>query len=135
MGTDTGQIVKSGSMVRAVPEVKWSADAVMKITGTPMRPSPNIDGDIWIEETPNPHERLETDVELVPRPMDAEDLEKKDRAVQRIRITKNDLLRYGYTEGCPKCQDLEAGKKFSAITKYADTGCMQSFRPTTTPNG
>ena len=109
VGTEGGAVVKSRSMCRVVAEARWSADHVFKVAGTPMRPNPLVEGDAqdaWIEETTNPHESGDLDVELVSRPaQDSDDLKK--RAAQRIRITKNDLLNYGYTSKCPKCEDLK----------------------------
>ena len=96
-------------MCRVVTEYRWNADLVLKVAGTPMKPCPTMDGDegdAWVEDTANPHEPAELDVELVARPAsEAEDI--KQRAVQRIRITKNDLMRYGYSANCPKCADVK----------------------------
>ena len=110
VGAEGGTIIRSRSMCRVVHEHRWSADPILKIAGTPMKPNPSSDGpadDVWIEETVNPHEPADLDVELVVRPAKAgEELRKK--TANRIRITKNDLLRYGYTHDCPKCIDIQA---------------------------
>ena len=93
IGAESGAVVRSRSMVRVVPESRWSAASMLKIAGTPMKPNPksdNSEGDAWIEETMNPHEPTDHDVELVARPA-ALDEEMKQRAAQRLRITKNDL--------------------------------------------
>ena len=90
-----------------------------------MRPNPRsveFDGDALAEETLSPHEPADHDVELVARPANLSD-EMKRRAVQRIRITKNDLMRYGYSDDCPKCQDLRknqifTGKHHSEMCRY-----------------
>ena len=88
-----------------------------------MRPNPSVEGDAqdaWIEETSNPHESGDLDMELVSRPVgDADDLKK--RAAQRIRITKNDLLNYGYTDKCPKCMDLKNNEHFTM--KHHNEAC------------
>ena len=73
IGTSTGAVVKSRSMVRVVEEVRWSADLVLRIVGTPMRPVPGQaveQDDAWVEAVPNPHEFLDHDVELVSAPPD-----------------------------------------------------------------
>ena len=96
-------------MCRIVTEYRWNADLVLKVAGTPMKPNPILDGDegdAWVEGTANPHEPVDLDVELVARPA-SEAEEVKQRAVQRIRITKNDLMRYGYSANCPKCADMQ----------------------------
>ena len=83
----------------------------MGVTGNPMRPTPNSDGQLdaeWIEETANPHERDALDLELVQRQRPLEH-EGTLKALQRMKITRNDLLRYGYSEGCPKCADMRNG--------------------------
>ena len=115
VGTEGGAVVRSRSMCRVVVEARWSADHVLKVVGTPMRPNPSVEGDAqdtWIEETTNPHESGDLDMELVSRPIGDED-DLKKRAAQRIRITKNDLLNYGYTDKCPKCMDLKNNKHFT----------------------
>ena len=101
-------------MCRVVIESRWSADLVLKITGTPMRPNPTVEddsGDAWVEESATPHEAADLDVELVSKPAgNAED--RRQRAQQSLRIKKNDLLRYGYTEDSPKCEDIKHNKNF-----------------------
>ena len=102
-------------MCRVVHEHRWSADLLLEVAGTPMKPNPGFDGpadDVWIEETVNPHEPADLDVELVARPAEAGQ-ELRTKAANRIRITENDLLRYGYTHDCPKCIDIPANKHFT----------------------
>ena len=102
-------------MVRVVEETRWSADLVLGIVGTPMKPVPGQEAthdDTWIEATKNPQKMLDMDlgVEAPPTPHDA-DL--RARAIQRIRLTKNDFKNYGYTDDCPKCIEMKAGNPFS----------------------
>ena len=99
-------------MCRVVHEHRWSADPILEVAGTPTKPNPNSHGptdDVWIEETVNQHEHADLGVELVARPAGAgEELGKK--AANRIRITKNDLLRCGYTHDCPECIRIQANQ-------------------------
>ena len=71
VGSESSAVVRSRSMVRVVVESRWSAAAVLGVTGTPMTPNPKsveVDGDAWVEETLNPREPADHDVELVSRP-------------------------------------------------------------------
>ena len=115
VGAGGGTVIRSRSMCRVVHEHRWSADLILKVAGTPMKPNPSSDepaDDVWIEETVNPHEPADLDVELVALPAEAgQELRKK--AANRIRITKNNLLRYGHIHDCPKCIDLHANKNFT----------------------
>lgn len=43
--------------------------------------------------------------------VDKQDREFADKAQRRIRITKADLVKYGYTPGCPRCAALQGGAK------------------------
>ena len=115
VATDSGSVIRSRSMCRVVHEHRWSADLILGVAGTPMKPNPNSDGpadDVWLEETAYPHELADLDVELVARPAGA-DQELRKKAASRIRITKNDLLRYGFTHDCPKCNDVQANNNFT----------------------
>ena len=46
--------------------------------------------------------------------------EASDKIRRRIRITKADLVKYGYTDGCPRCSDLRGGAKDSTHNHTED---------------
>ena len=81
-----------------------------------MKPVPGQDpthDDAWVETTENPQEMIDMDF-TVTAPDTPKDADLKERAIQRIRLTKNDFKNYGYTGDCPKCIEMKAGSRFSA---------------------
>ena len=115
-------------MVRLVEEARRSAESVFKITGNPMPPCPNVDGQHdaeWIEETVNPHDHVDLDLETAEALQSTTHADAKARAMQRIRITRNDMLRYGYSDGCPKCMDVKGGNLLS--TRLHTDACRFRF--------
>ena len=115
MGTDSGNVLKRRSMVRVVAEARWSPGALLKAVGTPMRPTPQSDGQqdaAWVEEAANTNDHSEIDLENVDRPA-AETKKQRMNVTKRLKITRNDLLWYGFTLDCPKCNDVQAGKFLS----------------------
>ena len=69
---------------------------------------PITDGELGgdeIEADERPHETREVVVE------DADDVPRHSTQVpRRVRITKIDLARHGFTPGCPRCAELELGR-------------------------
>ena len=117
IGISTGNVVKSRSICRVVNESRWASALVLGITGTPMKPNPSSDGQQdaeWIEDSAKPHENVELDVEMQATPSE-EVQEAKERAKARLRISKRDLDKYGYTPGCPKCRAMQLGRPLSGL--------------------
>ena len=126
-------------MVRVVEETRWSADLVLGVIGTPMKPVPGQDpthDDAWVEATENPQEMIDMDVGVT-APETPKDADLKTRAIQRIRLTKNDFKNYGYTDECPKCVEMKAGNHFQydIIQRCADTAFTPSSRNTMIQSG
>ena len=109
--------MKSRSITRVVEGSKWDIASVMKILGTPMRLCPNSVGNqdhSWIDAENDPHAHA-IDLDIAAK--SDEDGVISDPAVSRAelrtRITKRDLDKYGFTEKCPRCIDLQNGKPLS----------------------
>ena len=71
------------------------------------RPQNPSETDTFIEEGFEPHANLDTGVESKPRPIEprqAKILEKQ------LRITLQDLEQFGFSERCPRCNDLSHGR-------------------------
>ena len=79
----------------------------------------NADVEPDLEAFDNPHENIDNaqrdkqDTEIDDSRMDDSARIGGDTGVQimdrQIRITKEDLIHYGFTPDCPRCIDLEAG--------------------------
>ena len=117
IGIASGNVVKTRSICRVVQESRWVSNLVLGITGTPMKPNPISDGQQdaeWVEESAKPHEHVELDVEM--QAGRREDVQQaKEKANVRLKITKNDLDKYGFTPGCRKCKAIQDGRQLSGL--------------------
>ena len=102
IGTPEG-VLKSYAIERKPLEDRWSKDAVEAIVGTPWRPQPSS-GDTSAPRVLPP---LPADQQLrnQPRPKEPE-----VRAPLRPRISKHNLTRWGFTEGCLRCRQMRQGE-------------------------
>ena len=116
VGTRSGNVVRSRSICRVVEENKWSREALFRVTGSPARPCPNPNGaqdHAWIESEMDPHAAA-VDVEVEQKnagdgAIQADGVE-DNRNAPRVRITQRDLNRYGYSNNCPRCRELQRGR-------------------------
>ena len=101
-----GEVIKTRAVVRVVEASRWSSTAVLGVIGIPsnLRPGQSIDGDEYIEEMIDPHENADKPV----GPHDLPD-SKLPSLPKQQRITVRDLEKYGFSERCPRCSDLQAG--------------------------
>ena len=116
IGLPNGDVCRARSVARLIPSNGWKKEAVLAIRGTPARPVLKGEDDAVIESVSNPH--LHLDAELQARlegegehqqPTDLPVCLQPDRKLPSLRITKPDLLRYGYTGGCPRCLNTKVG--------------------------
>ena len=113
VGVRNGNARKTRSVCRVVAEERWSRDAIQRVLATPSELRPVDDNEVGaddIEISENPHDYSARDADA-PEPATADAPDDVDAEVfKRIRITKADCIKYGYTGGCPRCADLEFGK-------------------------
>ena len=109
VGAWNGDVIKARGLTRVVEGSRWSKDAVNRITGTPAKRNPSGNREYEaVEESLEPHAIPEDDqAARLDDPQVQEDVSK------RVRITQADLTKYGYSEGCPRCNDLQAGHRKS----------------------
>ena len=108
-----GDVIKSRTIVRVVEGSRWNTNAVLGVVGIPgkLTPQQSVDANAEVEELIDPHENADEtrghmdDVDecIV---IGSEKMKVMDR---QIRITLKDLRHYGFSEGCPRCLDLQAG--------------------------
>ena len=117
-GTGSGNVVKSRGISCVVQKSKWHEDSVLRVTGTPMQLCPNDLGNkeaLWIESEIDPH------AEPFGSGIDCEAAEVAEghpsppppslmKGAGRVRITRQDLVKYGFTKDCRRCANVEAGK-------------------------
>ena len=111
VGISNGNVIKSRSIVRVIAPSRWDKDTLSKVIGVPGNLTPTAGEEIGpsIEEQLNPHENADDDIgqdEVHAALRDGDKLKKIDR---QIRLTVQDFKRHGWTDGCPRCIDLQAG--------------------------
>jgi len=94
IGTDQG-VVRASAIKKLPEDEQWDSEKVISIKGTPWRPR---------EEKEEP----EGDREAV----DQEVVEEDDPAkVKRFYIRRDDIIKYGYTAGCPGCTAIRNNER------------------------
>ena len=93
IGLSSGDVVCARAIVRVVPEMRWSPDAIEKIRATPLTfRSGTLD---VIEESTDPNAH--------PEPAVAEDGD-GSRQMRRLKIMDTDVRKFGFTDSCQRCQ-------------------------------
>ena len=113
VGLPSGDVVKTGSMARLIPSQRWRREAILAVRGTPAQPTLGEDDSV-IESFHHPH--LMMDAELHAK-LDDEEIERTDtplclqpgRKLPSLRITQSDLLKYQYSDDCPRCIATQFG--------------------------
>ena len=101
MGDSKG-VWKTRSLHRRPVEERWDADLLSKVRGVPWRTSdedPDVDG----EKLPGVV-RVMTEVEE-----QNENTMAEEKVPRSFQITKEDLGRHGYSDGCPGCKAILRG--------------------------
>ena len=118
VATRLGNVVKSRSAVRVVEASRWNSDAALAIVGTPtlLNPSDPEDdaGYAAVDESDQPH--LELDAAIHAGEPMAESAGSKSISGPRSfpgKIMTGDLDKYGYTDDCPRCDDIQRGNNRS----------------------
>ena len=115
IGTWSGDVVRTRSIVRTVESARWSSELADRLKGVPAYPVPSGNNAYEnVEKNEDPHAMA--DFEQV----DKKDKEFADKTRRRIRITKADLDKYGFTSGCPRCADLQSGARDSTHNHSED---------------
>jgi hypothetical protein len=111
VATRLGNVVKSRSVVRVVEASRWNSDAALAVVGTPtlLNPlDPEEDaGYAAIDESEQPHLELDADIHNGD-PM-VESNTGRSVSFAPGKIMAKDLERYGYSDDCPRCSDIQRG--------------------------
>ena len=90
IGLSSGEVICARAIVRVVPEMRWSHDAISKISTTPLTfRAGALDK---IEESQEPHTH--------PEPAEAAEA---TRQIRRLKMFDADVKRFGLTESCQRC--------------------------------
>ena len=110
VGLANGDVVCARAIVRLVPGLRWDVDKIDSIRITPFDfKTRNQD---TIEEDPDPHNHPE------PKPSDAE-----PAVSRRLKIFDSDIKRFGYTDGCPRCDCARKGQLLRAKSVRHNEEC------------
>ena len=96
IGIEQGVIKARDFKRKASIEERWSRDKVLGIRGVPWEPVPGKGESELSVQVHLPTEREE------PKPVE-EGTERREIR-RRVRIRREDVMKYGYTIGCPGCQ-------------------------------
>ena len=121
IGTRTGDVVRTKSIVRVVEHELWKADVVDRLLGTPTRPTPSgRDAYERVEECDDPHAMIDVEADkpaLAQRATNA--------LHKRISKTLADCRKYGFTDGCACCEPIQEGHPQKHLRH---TECVESER-------
>ena len=98
IGTDEG-IVRARSIYRRPAENRWSVDRATSLTATPWSVRDRSDVTVTFQDAPTEEERRSKRIEAVPK---------------AFRINHGDLLKHGFTDGCPQCSHNSVHNKSKA---------------------
>ena len=114
-----GDIVKARSVVRVVSTRRWGATDVLNVRGIPglLRVDGSEDPYEQIEQLVDPQAMLEAD-NLADKAVPEEQKKKAEAIEKQIRITMRDMRNYGFTDDCPRCEDLKK-KLFQTNKKHS----------------
>ena len=98
-----GEVIKCRAVSRKPLEERWSADAIESIVATPWNHRPSANEGVR-EARVLPPLPKEEQVDSQPQPREPD-----VRAPLRPRITKSDLSRWGYSDGCLRCRQMRSG--------------------------
>ena len=104
IGTRDGVVKARDVKRKATDEERWNGENFDAVKGVPWEPVPGRGG---IELRSRVH--IPEEAEEVSKPMSGEPREFKYR---RARITKEDIRKAGFTEGCPGCKAVNRGLKY-----------------------
>ena len=111
VATRLGNVVKSRSVVRVVEASRWNSDAALATLGTPTLLNPldpeDDAGYAAVDESEQPH--LELDAGIHDGEPMAEPNAGRSISFAPGKIMARDLERYGYTDECPRCTDIQRG--------------------------
>ena len=124
VGIRNGNVVRARSCVRVVEPVRWDKLAIKRVRGVPGCPKFTEDGEPTaddIERSDNPHdfaaEELDGNWRKSARPARSSKPEPPLESLdpKRVRITRNDLDKFGTTAGCPRCIQHDLGNFHSKL--------------------
>ena len=102
VGLSSGEVVCARAIVRVVREMRWSHEAISKISTTPL--TFKVGTMDKIEESTDPHAHPE------PEPIEAA----TDANRRRLKMFDADVERFGMTESCQRCDYLRQNKPLLA---------------------
>ena len=108
IGTDDG-VVRARSIYRRPAANRWSVQRATSLTATPWSIREKSDAAATFREAPTEEERVNKRIEAVPK---------------AFRINHGDLVKHGFTDGCPQCAYNAAHKKSKAGVSHT-TACRK----------
>ena len=97
-------VVKARAIQRKPAADRWDPAAIGAVCGTPWKMKPDIAPSEVRVLPPRPQEEIQADA-AGPNPAEADEAPPKG-----LRIVKADFEKFGYTDACPRCRTMRAGR-------------------------
>lgn len=123
-----GDVVQPRAVARVAATSRWRAECVLNVKGTPsrLRPQNPDETDLLVEEISGPHrggddlpvdrdgDRGQAQGGEYGKPRGNPEIGKVDakKLDSQIKITLKDLQQFGFTDGCPRCNDIIQNRKW-----------------------
>ena len=123
VGLPNGDVTRTRSLARLVPSQRWRKSSILGINGVPAKPSVGED-DCVLKSFHNPYLMLNAEAlalldDDTQEPTDLHARLEVGRTLPSLRITQQDLLKYGYSSDCPRCTYTQLGDA-SSNPKHTD---------------
>ena len=113
IGLHNGEVVCARAIVRVVPGIRWAPDRISNISTSPLTfKHGSMDR---IEEDPEPQAHPDPNV----------DSGSTARQGRRLRVLDSDVLKYGYTDSCQRCEYLRQNKAILARGTRHNEECRE----------
>ena len=106
---------RTKAMVKIVPDIRWDASGVQRVTGTPIDLHALYQADDAIESAPDPHRGPPGHRDDGP--------EEGDKIKRRMPILSRGLKAHGYSDTCPRCDMLKSGRTLKARSYNHTEAC------------
>ena len=108
VGTAAG-VFKVGTLKRKPDGEQWSADLVCGVVGSPQQPEPGIE-----TRRVTTFAKKKLGEKSDKKSVEFQPPSREPPEIRNTKLTKTDIEKYGYSDGCPACRAIKADKPWRA---------------------